>query len=465
MAKLRLLRHEESATLRGVMLPNWLRRIWPRSAGRSQPAQPQAPSPPTPRTQWTVGAFFDTSGWRLTSATSASMTWAGDVCGEMTLTRYSSSDSTLAQPIDLEAARRQHRTRAAGVDGGIVSVEAVSTANGGVALETIIKRRRGRGFGFDGLIVVPAESVEYALRITADEGFTGGREAVVNAKMLELGEIDLAEVMSAPPGLDGARPVKAVSPKDPYDSLFDDTATYAPSDDVRPDPLFPAHPLTIVRATLQRLSETWLTDDAPRVDGSGSKSQASPGPRRLLSEQVVRELYWMAGRNDLLEAELTAAIASAEAEGRGSDAAAARLWTMLGLVRHNAQNVLTGRNTLRHAVEMLTKTLGDQRETGCALVLLGRSESGLSRFLDAERSFRRAVAILEKLPDAQFHLRNALALLTKALADQGRLDDARSVLERLNGLPAPDPRDGLELLNVLVGGPSTGITTTTKAID
>jgi hypothetical protein len=88
----------------------------------------------------------------------------------------------------------------------------------------------------------------------------------------------------------------------------------------------------------------------------------------------------MTGRNDLLEAELTTAIASAEAEGHGNDAAVARLWTMLGLVQHNTQNVLKARNTLRHAVEMLTATLGEQREAGCALVLLGRSESVLTHY-------------------------------------------------------------------------------------
>jgi hypothetical protein len=172
----------------------------------------------------------------------------------------------------------------------------------------------------------------------------------------------------------------------------------------------------------------------------------------------------MTGRNDLLEAELTTAIASAEAEGHGNDAAVARLWTMLGLVQHNTQNVLKARNTLRHAVEMLTATLGEQREAGCALVLLGRSESVLTHFLDAERSCRRAVAILEKQPDAEMHLWNALALLANALVDQGRLDAARSIQERLHSLPAPRERDGPELLHVVTGGPEARVTARTRVV-
>ena len=96
------------------------------------------------------------------------MAWAGDFGGEMTLTREPSTESSQARSIDLHSAQREHRARAAGANGGIVSVEAVSLADGRDVLETIIKRRRGLGFGFDGLIVVPGDGVEYAVRITAD---------------------------------------------------------------------------------------------------------------------------------------------------------------------------------------------------------------------------------------------------------------------------------------------------------
>jgi hypothetical protein len=96
------------------------------------------------------------------------MTWAGDFGGEMTLIREPSAESSQARSIDLHSAQREHRARAAGANGGIVSVEAVSLADGRDVLETIIKRRRGLGFGFDGLIVVPGDGVEYAVRITAD---------------------------------------------------------------------------------------------------------------------------------------------------------------------------------------------------------------------------------------------------------------------------------------------------------
>jgi hypothetical protein len=340
----------------------------------------------------------------------------------------------------------------------------VSLADGWTALETIIKRRQGRGFGFDGQLDVGYAAVEYTLRISGNEGLTGMREAAVNAKMIELGEIDIAALMSGPPGADGAQAVKELAPRDPYDPEFDDDAIYAASDDERLDPIFPGHPLTVVRDVLTRARKTWVAD-AGRPGEENLVPPAGPGgPRRLLSDAVVRELYWITGRNDLLEAELTAAIASAEAAGREMDAASARLLTMLGVVQHNSQNALKARNTLRKAERTLTTVLGDHRDTGCALVLLGRSEITLSRYLDAERSLRRAVAILERQPTADLHLRNALALLASSLAQQNRAGEAAQVLERLQRLPEPPHRDGPAMLHVLAGGLASGFTTTTKVV-
>lgn len=369
----------------------------------------------------------------------------------MTLTRDAPSDAPADSDGDLLAAQRQKRAQAISVGGGIVSVELVPLANGSVGLATIVKRAHGLGFGFDGELEVRDPDGTITVRISMDERLTGAREAAVSAKMFELGEIDMAALLSGTPDAAGGRRVPELQPRDPYDAAFDDGATYAPSDDERLDPLFPGHPLTVVRESLQRALTTWATGTAPLA---GEAYVPSPMPcrtRTLLSDRVVRELYWSTGRNDLLEADLKMAIASTGAADDGDGAAAARLWTMLGVVQHNTNDALTALQSLRHADTLWTAALGDHRETACALVLLGRTERMLNLYDDTERSLRRAATILERTPDPGMHLWNALALLAPTLIELGRTTEAASIRKRLQRVPSPPERDVPVPLHVLVG--------------
>jgi hypothetical protein len=112
----------------------------------------------------------------------------------------------------------------------------------------------------------------------------------------------------------------------------------------------------------------------------------------------------------------------------------------------------------------LTALRGDHPETGCALVLLGRTENALGRYLDAERSLKRAVAILERQPDAGMHLRNALALLATALVHQNRAVEAAPILERVQRLSEPPPHGGPAPLHVLVGGMESAVTARSRVV-
>lgn len=390
------------------------------------------------------------------------MSWIGDSGGEMTLTRDAPADPPGDRDGDLQAARRRQRALAIGANGGIVSVDIVPLADGCAGLETIVKRPNGLGFGFDGYLEVLDTDGTLTVRISIDESLTGVREAAVSAKMFELGQIDMAALMSGTPGPGGGRRIQELQPRDPYDAAIDDDATCAPSDDARLDPLFPGHPLTIIRATLQRVRTTWATGMSPVAGDASVPLQMPAGARQFLSDAVVLELYWGTGRNDLLEAHLQKALSAADsADG---DVATARLWTMLGVVQHNASKPLMALQSLRRADELLTAALGDHRETACALVLRGRTERFLGRPGDAERSLRRAAAILERTPHPGMHLWNALSLLGQTLVELERTEEAASVLERLQLLPEPPARNGPAPLHVLVGILDSGVTAKTKTV-
>ena len=255
--------------------------------------------------------------------------------------------------------------------------------------------------------------------------------------------------------------------KDPYDAAYDDDARYAASDDPRLDALFPNHPLTLIRAGLLRVRTSWTADAPAHGSASaGAAASSSAGPRVMLSTPVLREVYWAAGRNDLLEAELLSALAAADPNGDSNDPEVGRLLMMLGLAQHNSQNLAKARATLLCAEAKLTAALGkDHRETGVALSLLGRTEAALGRQFDAERSFRRAIGILDKTGDAGMPLLNAIAQYGQILMSQNRVDAALPLVERARRLLAErGPASGPALLREQIGGAPAAVTARTKLI-
>jgi hypothetical protein len=251
-------------------------------------------SPATPRDQWTVrGVYFDTAGWRLTSASETAMVWEGDVGGSMTLTKDAAPAGT-DHPLDLVAVRGEHRARAAQGGGGLVSVEFVEIGDAMIALEVITKHPHGTGFGFDGRLVVDANRDRYMVQIAGDEARTGVREAMVQVVRMQRGEIDLLAMMSGPADASGGRAIPGMK-LDPYDSAYDAEATYSVSDDPRIDELLPNHPLAVVRAGLQRARATWESArTAADAEGRRTALPVSSGPRVILSDGAARDLHDLA---------------------------------------------------------------------------------------------------------------------------------------------------------------------------
>lgn len=247
----------------------------------------------TTRDRWTIrGVYFDTAGWQLTDATETSMSWAGRFGGTMTLANDKTSGPS--QTSDLDTARREHRERAAQTRGGLVSVEVVEMADGSVALEAITKHRRGVGFGFEGHLFIDEGADKYTLRVAIDETTTGVRESIVSGLRIQLGEIDLLALMSGPAGPDGGRVIPGMQ-LDPYDSAHDAQATYSASDDPRIDELLQTHPLAVIRSTFRRAQATWESAASDgRVQRMRQALPFSAGPKVVLSDRVVRELYRIA---------------------------------------------------------------------------------------------------------------------------------------------------------------------------
>ena len=275
----------------------WIRTLFDNTArsGDSIVPSPARAAAGTPRDLWTISeAYFDTSGWRLSEASATTMTWVAD-CGSMTLTRH---DAGAERPHlrDLPSARRDHRAHAAESRGGLVSVEPVGMPSGALALEVITKHPHHQGFGFDGRLYIEEVPDTYMIRIAADEGTTGVREALVTAVQLQLGEIDITAMMSGP--VDPATGGRAISgwTMDPYDEAYDEQSTYSVSDDPRIDDVVPAHPLSVIRRMLQQIEATWehAASSVPR--DISEPLPGSPGPKRRLSDDVVRELHRRARR-------------------------------------------------------------------------------------------------------------------------------------------------------------------------
>jgi hypothetical protein len=242
-----------SHIFRGVASP------W-RLSGRVMMSHQESPDPSwsvTARGQWTIpDVYFDTAGWRLAEASATRMSWIGAFGGTMTL-GLSDVPEWTADPIDLDTIRHEHRSRAAKTRGGLVSAEIVELPGGAIALEVITKHHHGTGFAFDGRLYIEGGPERYILQVACTEERTGVRESIVNGLRLQLGEIDLFAMMSGPidPGT-GGRTIPGMR-MDPYDSTYDDQATYSASDDDRIDEVLQTHPLSVVRSTFRRTRSSW----------------------------------------------------------------------------------------------------------------------------------------------------------------------------------------------------------------
>ena len=252
----------------------------------------------TTRDEWTMrGVYFQTAGWRLSSGTTVQMSWVGAFGGTMTITRDDVSACTTDE-LDLDAVRQQHRSAAGARHGGLVSAEFMQTASGSLALEVVTKYRHGPGYQFEGRLLIDEAPLAYTIALAAEERETGVRESIVNALRMQLGEVDLLAMMSG--SVDpatGGRRIPGMQ-LDPYDSAYDEEATYSASDDPRLDEFLQTHPLAVIRSSLRRARATWDCPTASTTHRRRRPLPASSGPKVILSHHFFEALQAMLRRSD-----------------------------------------------------------------------------------------------------------------------------------------------------------------------
>lgn len=427
----------------------WLQDFASKFRGGSAKSEPPGP---TPREQWQVTEiYFDSSGWALTENTPDKMAWTHANGAQLTLSKTSRPAGDVASA-SLAELRQHWRARAVAKDESLVSAEP-GASNSVPSVEVITKYKHGLGFGFIGRLEVSTEAHEYLMSVSVDEGQTGGREAIVNMQRLAIGEISIDALMT---GGKGPVPIPGTN-FDPYDASHDDGALNGLSDDPRLDALFPEHPLTFIRAVLASLSSSLeFSAESPVLNSVPNTSEPSAGPRQLLSNAVLREIYWQAGLNDRLKPAIEEELRALDPRGTATDAETGRMLLMLGIVQQCSNNSLMARKTLERGVKIFEQASGAaHRDTGVALVHLGRVLLEIGKPNEARAMAERAIAILDKDPaSADLHLVAALTTQCQAMEQKGLLSEAAPILQRLVVLQSK-LGPGLRPLHELAGGPAS----------
>jgi hypothetical protein len=123
---------------------------------------------------------------------------------------------------------------------GLVSME-VAKVESTEVVTGIYKRTEGTGYLYSGILLIPCGADAYVVYVTSGErGTTGVREAVVTAKLLSEGKLDINEY-------------EKEWFHDPYDPGYQGVILHSFSDADMYDADFPDHPLTKVRNELKNL--------------------------------------------------------------------------------------------------------------------------------------------------------------------------------------------------------------------
>lgn len=163
-------------------------------------------------------------------------------------------DGVNAVPTTSDAVQAQFRSMAEKKEGGLVQAELLEWRSTRVA-EGIYKVRRGHGFAFTGILMMPVRQSSLIWAVaTQERGTTGMREAIVTAQMFKEGSLTVESYEQS-------------WADDPYDPEYRargrvDAATLRYlSDDVLFDAQFPSHPLAKVRNLLQTIRTEVVVDE------------------------------------------------------------------------------------------------------------------------------------------------------------------------------------------------------------
>lgn len=204
---------------------------------------------------------FDTSGWKLRRSSNSEKLWL-DECGNALTLYYVHKPPDIPPLSDFNGLVGYCREIASG-DGdrvsGIISVDVID-AQGIPALRTIYKYERLPAYGYTGMLILPFRWFIFTITIAAIEhGTTGVRDAGVTALLAEAGELEL-ELFDKPDSSGSVGSVKSWF-QDPYDPNYKGHITRSISDDEKYDSLFPDHPLSKVRRTLDIAQNSLRCDE------------------------------------------------------------------------------------------------------------------------------------------------------------------------------------------------------------
>ena len=189
---------------------------------------------------------FDAPGWQVQETNPKKQVWEHP--GHPAILSLHFFDEPPDIPVRLEdqpALREHYRSVIGSQHGGLVEVAVGVLANTRVpVVKTIFKiPRQPRGMGYIGSLTLPFKHFSYVFKIQAEEaGMTGVREAVIADKLIREGKIS--------PGENTILGWSA----DPYDRGWKKGTLMNLAEREEYDPLFPEHPLTIVREGLKAVA-------------------------------------------------------------------------------------------------------------------------------------------------------------------------------------------------------------------
>jgi hypothetical protein len=214
----------------------------------------------TSRASATVEALrFDTSSWHEQEISDDRAVWINE-SGDL-LALEVVPDSVNVPPLWNEAQLRWYCRQVADAEGaGIVAVDGMDLGPVS-AVQFIFKRECGSGYVYKGMMVIPTAQVQYVFCVVcAESGTTGVREALVTARLVEAGKLQLE--LSEESDASGAIGKIAGWFQDPYDPTYDGKVVRSIADEEQYDSLVPDHPLSRLRRYLLQIRGTLQIDNA-----------------------------------------------------------------------------------------------------------------------------------------------------------------------------------------------------------
>jgi hypothetical protein len=370
---------------------------------------------------------FDASGMTIAAKTPDTIERTNTGGDRLTARIVRASPDHPFTPWTLDALRSTFRTAAAERQGGIVSVT-FERANGVPVCRAISKFPDGRGYSYEGTLLIRFRDAEYSLTMQAGEGrMTGTREAMVTGPLVQIGELQIPVVR--PP---------AVSAKlegwtrDPYDDTFNESALHTPSDDECVDQLLPDHPLSRVRRRLDLIQSTLsVASDletelvAPAVSAADSTTTRYP-----MSGLAVGILFMQTGRPDLAEPYMVDRIPLRDGKPILETPRLGDTLILVGVIREMFGRGEDAVWAHEWAVRAFAATAGeDDPNTIRARANLGRVHAGLGRHAEAEPLLTSVIPAFERT-DNKSELALAMNALGLVRQSQTRHSEARTCFQR-----------------------------------